>query len=75
MTLRPLTIDEIAALSARGCTASDWGRVSVAEPFDPTHYRDVAFAGTIHLGKNDTTAATHVALMPDAAYTTPRYAM
>ncbi len=59
MTHRPLTIDEIAALSARGCTASDWGRVSVAEPFDPTHYRDVAFAGTIFLGKTDATISTH----------------
>lgn len=46
---RPLTTDEIARLEAGGCEARDWGRVRVADPFDPSRVRSVRFAGDVEI--------------------------
>lgn len=53
MDYRKLTADEIAALESRGCTASSWDAVVVADPFRPEHYRSVSFVGSVKLGTTD----------------------
>ncbi len=53
MDFRKLTAEEIAALEARGCEASSWGDVMVAEPFRPEHYRSVSFVGSVKLGTTE----------------------
>lgn len=52
---RPLTQDEIEALSSRGCTAADWSLVQVSDGFDPQRLRNVQLAGVVRLGANDGT--------------------
>lgn len=47
---RSLTVDEIARLEHAGCTASDWSLITVAEDFDASCIRDVAFHGRVALG-------------------------
>ncbi|MCM1517302.1 MAG: DUF4954 family protein [Pseudoflavonifractor sp.] len=59
MPLRRLTVEEIGALTDRGCTATDWNDVTVTEPFDATRYRDVAFMGRVSLGRAADTAGIH----------------
>ncbi len=49
-TYRPVTASEIEALGRQGCTAEDWQRVHVAEPFDVTRIVDVQFQGNIRIG-------------------------
>ena len=48
--MRSLTLEEIDALERNGCTAEDWGNISVAEDFTPQHLRSVAFYGEVTLG-------------------------
>ncbi len=55
---RPLTEQELAVLSANGCTAADWSEISVSEGFDPKYVRGVHFGGRIRLGANG--AAIHL---------------
>jgi hypothetical protein len=47
---RPLHEDEIRQLQSQGCTAEDWQRVRVAEPFLADRVRDVQFAGNVSIG-------------------------
>ncbi len=47
---RTLTDAEIAALQAHGCSAEDWGAISVAVDFEVATVRDVAFSGRCRLG-------------------------
>jgi len=47
---RPLSSDEIAALTGQGCSCSDWSKVEVAEGFDPAKVRVTHFSGSINLG-------------------------
>ena len=53
MEYRKLTAEEIALLESRGCSASSWDGVMVADPFRPEHYRNVSFAGTVWLGTTE----------------------
>lgn len=47
---RPLSAGEIRVLADNGCTAEDWGAVTVAPGFDAATVRDTAFSGTCRLG-------------------------
>jgi len=48
---RGLTTDEIAILTSRGCTATNWNNISVsAKSFDPTLITNVEFSGKIIIG-------------------------
>lgn len=49
---RNLQDSEIAALSAQGCTAEDWSRITVAEGFHTDWIRNVVFSGEVKLGSN-----------------------
>lgn len=51
--MRSLTLEEIEELERSGCTADDWGAVSVADDFTPEHVRAVAFRGEVALGAFD----------------------
>lgn len=50
-TYRKLTSEEISALQAQMCTASDWSMIEVSEGFTPGHIRHARFSGNIRLGK------------------------
>lgn len=50
---RSLTIDEIGALEAQGCTAADWAEIEVSENFSTSRIHDVEFSGKIRLGRLD----------------------
>lgn len=52
---RSLTIDEIGALEAQGCTAADWAEIEVSENFSTSRIHDVEFSGKIRLGRLDGT--------------------
>ena len=47
---RRLTGDEIAALEARSCSATDWSGVEVTDGFDPNRVRDAEFIGSVKIG-------------------------
>ncbi len=47
---RNLTEKEIATLTVYGCTAEDWGNVTVDEKFNPSHISNVHFSGEVKLG-------------------------
>lgn len=49
---RPLTQEEIDALTCRGCSATDWSLVQAANGFDPQRLRNVQFGGAVRLGAN-----------------------
>jgi NDP-sugar pyrophosphorylase family protein len=51
--VRKLTTEEIAALEAQSCRASDWNAIEVAPGFDTSHISNVIFSGNIKLGKFD----------------------
>ena len=51
--MRKLTAKEIERLQANRCTADDWNNIEVAEGFDPAYVCEVAFSGTIRLGRFD----------------------
>jgi NDP-sugar pyrophosphorylase family protein len=51
--VRKLTTEEIAALEAQSCRASDWNAIEVAPGFDTSHISNVTFSGNIKLGKFD----------------------
>jgi hypothetical protein len=44
---RALSGDEVRQLAAQSCTAEDWGRVRVAEPFAAERVSQVDFAGEV----------------------------
>lgn len=50
---RPLTEEEIQALSRQGCSAEDWTAVNVDEAFSPEYLRNVGFSGDVSLGVFD----------------------
>jgi len=47
---RNLTSDEIAQLTARGCSASDWSDITVSDPFNPQRITSTHFSGKVQLG-------------------------
>ena len=49
-TFRGLTAEEISALQANMCTASDWTDVEVSEDFSPCYIKYVRFSGKVRLG-------------------------
>ena len=51
--MRSLTIEEIEVMERQGCTADDWGDISVAEDFSPQQVREVDFHGEVALGVFD----------------------
>jgi len=48
---RPLRAEEIRALVAQGCSAADWGGVTVGAGFDPARVRGVTFLGHVAIGR------------------------
>jgi hypothetical protein len=48
---RILTKREIELLRMQGCSAEDWGRIEVAEGFDPACVRNSHFAGSVRMGR------------------------
>ncbi|MDI6775243.1 MAG: DUF4954 family protein [Verrucomicrobiota bacterium] len=48
---RTLTTDEIKALESNGCSAADWRRVLVRDPFDPRNVRETTFQGDARVGR------------------------
>lgn len=48
---RQLTVDEISALEARGCSADDWSLITVAEDTDLVCIRDTDFEGRVSIGR------------------------
>lgn len=53
MQYRNLTEQETVVLEQRFCTAEDWSRVLVAEPFSVTSLLDVHFSGDVKMGRFD----------------------
>ena len=51
---RKLTSDEISALQANMCSASDWNEVEVVEDFAPCYIKSVRFSGKVRLGSFNT---------------------
>ncbi|MFH0841393.1 MAG: DUF4954 family protein [Bacteroidota bacterium] len=47
---RKLKQPEIRTLQSNGCSADDWGNITVLEGFNPVQCRNVIFSGTIRLG-------------------------
>ena len=48
---RQLSAQEISALEARGCSAADWSKVTVAKDgFDATRLSNVEFSGSVRIG-------------------------
>ena len=53
---RPLTLDEISTLTARGCTATNWNSIQVTtEGFNASRVTNVEFSGSIKIGKLEST--------------------
>lgn len=50
---RPLTQPEISILESRGCSATSWADVKVADGFNPLSLRNVEFSGKIRMGNSD----------------------
>ncbi len=50
---RLLSLKEIKTLELRGCSAEDWNRVEVRDPFYPERLRNVKFTGKVFLGMNE----------------------
>ena len=50
MEYRQLAAQEIEQLKNQGCSAEDWGRVLVADGFNPRYVRFSRFSGDIRLG-------------------------
>lgn len=53
MDYRQLAAQEIEQLKSQGCSAEDWGKVLVAEGFNPKYVRFTRFSGDIRLGVFD----------------------
>ncbi len=53
MQYRNLKDNEIEHLQERGCQASNWEQVKVAEPFNPEHFQNVKFAGQVKIGQQN----------------------
>lgn len=54
-TYTNLTWSQVKNLKKQGCTASDWSKVKVAQPFDSTRVRNAHFTGNIQIGTLDKT--------------------
>lgn len=50
---RNLTEDQVAALTAQGCTAGDWSLIRVAQDFDPVRVANTHFFGPVTIGRLD----------------------
>jgi len=48
--MRKLTEQEIQQLLAQGCSAENWGLISVADGFDAQHVQDAHFSGPVKIG-------------------------
>ncbi len=53
LTHRPLTTSEVETLRQQGCSADDWNRVQVTDPFRVARVIDAHFQGDIRLGSLD----------------------
>jgi len=53
MADRPLAPEEIAALESQGCSAENWSRVRVKDPFRADRVAQVRFSGEVRLGAMD----------------------
>lgn len=53
--MRRFTEQEIAQLTAAGCSAEDWNNVQVADDFDVKYVKNVSFYGFVNVGSNQGT--------------------
>lgn len=53
MKYRSLTKAEIKSLQSNGCSASNWASIQVADPFDTDRISNVAFHGSVQIGRLD----------------------
>ncbi len=51
MGVRKLEDSEITALERKGCTASDWSKLEVTEPFQMDRIQNVRFSGKVAIGR------------------------
>ncbi|MBR0309591.1 MAG: DUF4954 family protein [Paludibacteraceae bacterium] len=51
--MRNLTNAEIEQLKQQQCSAQDWSKIEVAEPFHPEYVQDVKFSGKVRIGRLD----------------------
>lgn len=56
---RSLTSREIKTLKELGNRASDWKRIKVVDPFDPTCIRQTEFHGLVRIGRTQPCTLTH----------------
>ena len=56
---RNLTPGEIKALEVNGCSADDWRKVLVRDPFDPRNVRQATFQGDVRVGRLGESFASH----------------
>ena len=69
MTYRNLTPEEIDALKCNGCVSSDWTRVAVSDPFDPTRMRQSQLEGDVRIGNCTIDSLTNKGLrLPTGIY-------
>jgi hypothetical protein len=67
--LRPLDV-EILIMNSNRC--SDWGKIMVREPFDPTLVRNTEFAGHVRIGRLERVVLEHHDMMIPAGITNSR---
>ena len=56
---RPLNENEAATLKAHGCSAEDWTRIHVCDPFHPDLFHNVRFEGTVRIGRTEPGVLAH----------------
>jgi len=47
---RPLSAEEIAVLTAQGCSCDDWSNIRATDGFDPATVKSTRFSGNVKLG-------------------------
>jgi hypothetical protein len=68
MTYNQLTDEQTKKLVQQGCTAADWGRVTVAPGCDLARIHNVQFSGAVRLGDTSGTHAVDGIDMPCGIY-------
>ncbi|HUW70230.1 MAG TPA: DUF4954 family protein [bacterium] len=67
--LRPLDVETLIMNSNR---CSDWGKILVRDPFDPTLVRNTEFAGLVRIGRLERVVLEHHDMMIPAGITNSR---
>lgn len=59
---------QIEQLTAQGCTAEDWSRISLDDRADLSRFRDVHFCGAVSVGANDASVSVDGIDLPCGIY-------